>query len=320
MQKTVKFEKKFRMTLGCVWRNLSMHRNRRFLGPALACLVMTTAAWARDIAPIVTSDWLAKKLGDARLVIVDIRSAEQYKKGHIPGAVSAPLSLWSVASNGLNMELPSDNEIAARLARIGLAGDTSKSIIIVNRVETDFARADATRVAWTFMVAGLKDVGVLDGGYTRWVKENHPVSTDASIPTSVTYRGEMNKTSRASKSYVLKHIGKSIILDARIPEDFFGITAKPGHIKSALNLPTPWVFAADGRFKEEPELRAMAVGVLGKDMSKEILVYCGVGGYASTWWFILTQILGYRNVKVYDGSMEEWILDPDAPVATYSWN
>jgi thiosulfate/3-mercaptopyruvate sulfurtransferase len=64
----------------------------------------------------------------------------------------------------------------------------------------------------------------------------------------------------------------------------------------------------------------MASGVLGADKSKEIVVYCGVGGYSSTWWFLLTQILGYQNVKLYDGSFEEWSKDPKAPVESYRWH
>ena len=111
-----------------------------------------------------------------------------------------------------------------------------------------------------------------------------------------------------------------MIVDARIPEEYFGITLKEGHIKSAVNLPTPWVFTSAGTFLEIRSLEAMAENVIGTDRSKEVIVYCGVGGYASTWWFLLTQMLGYRNVRVYDGSIEEWIQDPDAPLSTYRWD
>ena len=64
----------------------------------------------------------------------------------------------------------------------------------------------------------------------------------------------------------------------------------------------------------------MATGVLGSNTSKEVILYCGVGGYAATWWYLLTQLFGYRNVKVYDGSMEEWLKEPNDPVTTYSWH
>jgi len=80
------------------------------------------------------------------------------------------------------------------------------------------------------------------------------------------------------------------------------------------------MFSKDGTYLKESDLRAMAEGVIGPNNSKEIIVYCGVGGYASTWWYVLTQILGYRNVKLYDGSMEEWLQDPSAPVSAFKWH
>lgn len=134
------------------------------------------------------------------------------------------------------------------------------------------------------------------------------------------YQATIDRSTAVSKSYVLSRIGKSVLLDGRSPEDYFGITSKPGHIKSAVNLPTPWIFNSDGTFIKEEDLRAIAAGVLGADKSTEIIVYCGVGGYASTWWFVLTQMFGYQNVKIYDGSMEEWLKDSNAPVSTYSWH
>jgi len=64
----------------------------------------------------------------------------------------------------------------------------------------------------------------------------------------------------------------------------------------------------------------MALGIVGRDKSREIIIYCGVGGYSSTWWFVLTELLGYTDVKIYDGSAQEWTRDPEAPVVKYRWN
>lgn len=294
-----------------------MHRKRSFLFLAGLFLFIPFAVWSRDVAPIVSTDWLAQNLANPKLVILDIRSPEQYKKGHIPGAVNMPLSAWAIGSNGLSLELPSEETLRGLLDKSGVDG--SSVVVVVNRTETDFSRADATRVAWTCMVAGVTNVAVLDGGHSKWAKEKKTVSTDTVAPKPVAYTGVENRSLVATKSYVLSKLGKSIIVDTRIPEDYFGITSKPGHIETAVNLPTPWAFAADGTFKSEMELRAMAAGVIGTNKSKETIVYCGVGGYASTWWFLLTQMLGYRNVKLYDGSMEDWIKEANAPTRTYGW-
>jgi thiosulfate/3-mercaptopyruvate sulfurtransferase len=297
-----------------------MHKINAQLFFCIVYFFVAASAWSRDIPPIISTDWLAQNLDNSEGIILDIRSAEQYKKGHIPGAISAPLSLWAVSIDNFTLELPPDPTLRDLLGKLGIAGDNSSTVVIVNRTETDFGRADPMRVAWTLMVTGVKNIAVLDGGYTKWAKENKPKSTDMAIPKPVAFTGVSDRSSLASKSDVLSRIGKAIIADARIPEDYFGITSKPGHIKSAVNLPFPWAFTSNGTLKSEEDLRAMLSGVIGSNPSKEIILYCGVGGYSSAWWYLLTQSFGYKNVKVYDGSFEEWVKDPNAPVETYRWH
>lgn len=271
-----------------------------------------------DMAPIVTTDWLLQNLTNPRVVALDIRTAAKYKKGHIPGSLNTPFSSWAISNNGLSIEVPSDQALRDILGKSGINPDSL--VVIVTGTETDFSRADATRVAWTCMLAGLRNVGVLDGGYNKWVKENKTVSTDTAQVEPTVYSGTIDRSMGVSKDYVLKNIGKSVLVDTRLPQDYFGITSKAGHIQSAVDLPTPWVFARNGTFVAEKELQSMAAGVVGTNKSEEIIVYCEVGGYASTWWFLLTQILGYQNVKIYDGSLEEWIKDPHAPLSQYRWH
>jgi thiosulfate/3-mercaptopyruvate sulfurtransferase len=296
--------------------------NRVIVSIAIAIAWVGSPVFAapRALPPIVSTTWLSQNLQDPRIIVLDIRGAEPYGKGHIPGSVSAPLKLWATASGGLTLELPAEETLTELIGKFGITDESANLVVIAGRTETDFGRADATRVAWTGMLAGLKNVAILDGGYTKWAKEDRPRSTDATVPAPVKYQGAINRSARATKSYVQSRLGKAIILDARIPEDFFGITSKPGHIKGAVNLPTPWVFSSDGTLREEAELRAMITGVLGQDTSREVLAYCGVGGFASTWWYLLSQVFGFKTVKVYDGSMEEWLKDTAAPVSTYTWH
>jgi len=93
-----------------------------------------------------------------------------------------------------------------------------------------------------------------------------------------------------------------------------GFCSKSGHIKGAVNLPTLQVYTKDGTFKDKAEIEAFASGVVGKDLSKEIINYCDSGKVATVWSFLLSELLGYRHVKDYDGSAEEWTKDPKAPV------
>ncbi len=268
------------------------------------------------MSPIVSTDWLAKNLDNS--VVLDIRAADQYSKGHIPGSLNTPLRLWAISNQGLTLELPSDKTLANLFGTFGI--HPSSRVIVVSGTETDFSRADATRVAWTCKVGGIENVAVLDGGYNQWFQDGKPVSVDAFRVTPYKYDGTIDRSSLISKNEVLNSIGASVIVDSRMPEEYFGVASQPGHIKAAINLPTPWVFSDSGAFREKRILLAMAEGVIGTDKSKEVIVYCGVGGYASTWWFLLTQMFGYRNVRLYDGSMEEWIKDPEAPVSAYRWD
>ncbi|MDR1726765.1 MAG: hypothetical protein LBT74_02350 [Acidobacteriota bacterium] len=275
------------------------------------------AATARDIEPVVSTEWLEQNLGRADLTVLDVRAPERYAKGHVPGAVNVPTGLWAPSGEGFTLELPSDATLQELLGKAGVTA--ARPVVVVNHTESDFARSDATRVAWTLLVAGVRSVAVLDGGSTKWEREKRPSSTEAAQPQPVTYDGKISRSSVATKAQVLRRSKKSILLDTRTTEDYFGVTDPKGHIKGAKSLPIPWQYTRGGSLAAVPTLRAMVEGVTGKDRSREVIVYCGVGGFASAEWYIMTEILGYKDVKVYDGSWEEWAKDPAAPVAAYVW-
>jgi thiosulfate/3-mercaptopyruvate sulfurtransferase len=183
-----------------------------------------------------------------------------------------------------------------------------------------FGLANANRVADTLIYAGVKDVAILDGGYPKWVAEGRAATKEVPALNPVKYQGKVNKAMFVPIDYVKKHVEKAIIIDARDSDVYFGATIEPfankaGHIPSARSLPAPWIWdlnADNGTYmyKDSETLRAVAYGVIGQSAdpkSQEIIVYCGVGGYASSWWFVLTQVLGCQNVKIYDGAAQEWV-------------
>lgn len=278
----------------------------------------SAAVNTEDMSAIVSTEWLVGNLNKPGFVVLDIRPVDQFSIGHIPGSLNAPFRLWAISQEGLSLELPPDRRLRNLLGTFGI--HPSSRVVVVSGTETDFARADATRVAWTCKVGGIENVAVLSGGYPQWVKDGKAISTDTFRITPFKYNGNVDRSSSISMTEVLSKIGKAAIVDTRTPDDFFGITVKTGHIKGAVNLPAPWAFTPEGTFRDKQILLAMAEGVIGKDRNQEVIVYCEVGGYASTWWFLLTQVLGYPNVKIYDGSIEEWVKDPDAPVSMYRWD
>jgi len=287
----------------------------------LSMLTLTPYSFSltsRSLPAIVSAQWLEQNLKNPKLVIVDIRSRELFDKSHIPGAIHAPFPDWVRHNEQRMLELPSEKEMSDLLGNLGISSDSL--VVVVNKTDTDWNRSDATRVAWTCIISGIMNASVLDGGYNLWMKTGKPVTTDFSRPISKPYNGVADRSSLVLKPEVMNKVGRSILLDTRLPEDYFGAATDKGHIQSAVNLPAPWAFTPGGTFRDPDDLKAMALGVIGQNMRQEIILYCEVGGFASTWWFILSEVLQYPNVKLYDGSFQEWSIDPEAPVTLFRWN
>lgn len=280
-------------------------------------LTVPFALSARDVNPIVSTDWLEKNLANPNLITVDIRKVEDYKVGHIPNAINVIYGSWAIMKGGLRNELPPTDDLLDVISSAGIGADSI--VVVVGKTDTVPDRTDISRVAWTLKYAGVENVAILDGGYSKWMADKKAVSTDVVKPKPKSYQGKVNEDFFAKKDYVMNSIGKAAIVDVREPDFFQGkkrldFVAKPGRIKGAVNLPTSQAFTKDGTFKSKEELADLAANAVGKDASREIIVYCDTGKVATAWAFIMTEVLGYKNVKDYDGSTEEWMKDPKAPV------
>jgi len=280
------------------------------------------------ISPIISTDLLADIVDDPGIKVIDIREKKEYEKGHIPSAVNVPFNLWSTERNGLLLELLNKEELFSLIGKTGIKKDSK--LVIVNNTDNAHALTDAARVAVTLIYAGINNVSILNGGYSNWIKENRPVSKRSVKQVPVKYRGTINKNIFVNKKYVLNSIGKSILIDARAPECYFGLTDKPfgmkisfndrlGHIPTAKCLPTPWIWDEDGTYRNFMDLGGIVASIAGKNKLKEIIIYCGVGGNSAGWWYLLTRIMGYKNVKYYNGSMQEWSKDPETPLVINRW-
>ncbi len=291
-------------------------------------IVMPAAVLAQGLSPITSTDELSKSLNDPTVVVLDIRKVENYKAGHIPGAIGIFYNSLAPGKGDMQNQLPEDDDLIDLLSESGIQPDSQ--VVVYGTTGTGADRVNVTRVAWTLKYAGLQKVSVLSGGMEKWsVREERELSTETVKPKSKDYEGTFNKGVLATKDYVKAQIGKSIIVDTREPAFFSGeqklpFVAKAGRIKGAVNLPTIQVFdkyppgehmeQCCWTYKDVDALKNMATGVVGNDLTKEIIVYCDSGRVASTWWFILSEVLGYKNVKNYDGSMEEWSKDETAPI------
>jgi len=297
---------------------------------------------ARSIDPIVSTEWLEAQLpsggvpgapgaegpaGPDTPVIIDIREPHLYEAGHIPGAISipfSPVSDWATSTDELLMELPVDEDLFKVVGEWGMTTDSR--VVLVGTLEPapapPYALSDAPRVAATLIYAGVKNVAVLEGGYPKWAGEGKLSTTAVPEVCPLAYSGSVAAGMFVPTEYVRDHIGTAAIVDGRDPDQYFGVTVCPfagvkGHIPTARNLPAAWMWEEDGSYRPIEVLEQMAAGVLGQRRDVEVITYCGVGGYAAAWWYVLTQILGYTDVKIYDGAAEAWA--KDNAMVLYSW-
>jgi len=266
----------------------------------------------RGIDPVVSTEWLAQNSKLENLVILDVRPAENYESGHIPGSVNAPVARWITERDGLDLELPEKEDL---FSLIGACGITESSLVVLVSAlpgpgEPPYPLADCNRVADTLIYAGVKNVAVLDGGYDKWVAEGRQVTADMPKIKAVAYTGTVKEDMFVPLDYVQSRIGKAVLIDARDAAVYAGeiiepYTTKGGHIPTAKSLPARSIWNENWLYKDKDELSRLASAAIG-GRDNEVIIYCGVGGYASSWWFVLTQMLGYQNVKFYDGSAQEW--------------
>ncbi len=274
-------------------------------------------------SPVVSNAWLESHLDSPDVVVVDVRTADEYQAGHIRNAVNSPFevpfSAWVTMRDDLLLELPDASDLFEVLGGLGITKH-SRVVIVTSNGDPPYPLANATRVAVTMAYAGVPSVSILDGGYPQWVAEGRVTTTAVPTIDPSTYRGSVDDDLVVDTDYVATSIGRSLIVDARDANVYSGEVVEPwaekaGHIPSALSLPATSIWNGDGTYKSRSELEAIAEQVVGERSSdREIIVYCGVGGYASSWLFVLSDILGYRDVKLYDGSAQEWVRYHDMEV------
>lgn len=267
--------------------------------------------------PVVTADWLYNNLDNPSVFILDIRKIEDYKEGHIPGAVSLTYAAWRTMKEKMDCQLPEKDELSDTICSSGISAETH--VVIVGNTDSFRQLVNSTRVAWTLKYAGVKQPTILDGGYKKWFEKNYPVAKDWVKRPKSNYKCKWNENVLATKDYIMSNLKELAIVDTRTEKLYRGEISDPmlkrkGHIPGAVNLPFSLVFHKDGTFTNTDVLKYIALYSVGSNLGKRIVVLCCTGQFASSWWFALSEILGYQDVRIYDGSMEEWCRDESAPL------
>jgi len=282
----------------------------------LVFLFLPLRSWSQNMGPIVATGWLESNLSRPGLVILDVRRVEDYRNGHIPGAINLFYRAWAFKKNHLYAEIPDQDDLFEMIGSAGIRPDTW--VVVVGSTKNLQEQVHGARVACTLKFAGVKTVAILDGGFDKWVLELRKTSMIIPKAKSTIFKGNIRETLFADKEYVLSHWGEITLLDVREKEYYSGekkldCVEKAGRIPGALNLPTSWAFTAAGTFLERKPLIALAESVVGRDRNRGIVTYCDTGQCCPTWALLLKEVLGYQQVRIYDGGLQEWMSDPNVP-------
>ena len=279
----------------------------------LMTFAFAIAAWAQD--PLISVDTLATQLKDPNLVILHVGSPTDYAAGHLPGArlvTLADISVTGLMANGeraLRLEMPPMDKLQAALLKLGIT-NTSQVVIYP---ATDSVQS-ATRVWFTFDYVSLP-ARLLDGGLAAWKAKELKTTTelaDFAAATALKLTPRPEQIVDAAWLNAHRTDPGLVILDARLPEFYTGENSgqmpRAGHIAGAWNLPFPNLLTPTKQFIPRKQLGEH----LGNGST--IVTYCHIGQQASVLYFA-ARLTG-KNVKLYDGSFQDWSSRPDLPVAT----
>ena len=269
---------------------------------------------------LVTTDWLAEHLDDAGVVVAEVdEDPDLYEDGHIPGAVK--LHWKDDLQNALVRDVVSKEQFERLMGERGISNSTT--VVLYGDKNNWFA----AYAYWYLKVYGHEDVRLLDGGRQKWIDEGRGMTIALPTPVPVSYTApELDETIRVRRDDVLAGLGDPgiALVDVRSPQEYAGELVAPpgyeqegasraGHIPGARSIPWATAVCDDGTFKDVEELREIYAS-RGITPDKEIRAYCRIGERSAHTWFVLRELLGYENVRNYDGSWTEWGNLVDVPI------
>jgi thiosulfate/3-mercaptopyruvate sulfurtransferase len=279
---------------------------------------MVEGEYAKPV--LVSTDWVAEHLDDPSVVVAEVdENPDLYDEGHIPGAVK--LHWKDDLQDALKRDLVDKATFEQLMAERGIGNSTT--LVLYGDKNNWFA----AYAYWYVRTYGHADVRILNGGRQKWIDEGRELTTQAPSRAPATYTAkERDESIRAYRDQVRDWLGAPgrALVDVRSPGEYAGDLIAPpgyeqegaqraGHIPTAASIPWATAVRDDGTFKSADELREI-YGAKGITPDKEIVAYCRIGERSAHTWFVLRELLGYENVKNYDGSWTEWGNLVDVPI------
>ncbi len=295
------------------------------LGTNLALL--STAPAADDVQPLVDVAWVKSNAARDDVRLLDIRnkigggSAAVFAEGHIPGSVYSDYLQdgWRSQRDGVPGQLPPVADLEALIGGLGIGNDDH--VVIVAAGASALEMGSATRVYWTFKVLGHDAVSILDGGYRAYSADpSNPVASGPSIPEATVFAADFRPEMVADSNDVAAAMkAGTTLVDNRPTAQYLGQSShpaaqRPGTIPGAVSVPESQLTDGDGRFVSSGRVSELlqAAGVGAEE--EGAITFCNTGHWASLGWFAQSEILGRKNVRLYDGSMVDWSAQSDLPI------
>ena len=289
------------------------------------CVAPTaTAPAAEEAAPaaatpasdaLVDTAWVQANLDGENVRLLDIGGdPEAYNAGHLPGAIFLPLNDLTNPEDSTRGQILTQDQLSTVMSNLGVENDDTLVLYDGNR------NLLAARAYWVFRYYQHEgDIRLYNGGSTKWTADGQALSTEAVTTEPTTYvAGEADPVIRTTSEYVLEHIDDEnvAVCDTRSPGEHAGTDVRAergGHIPGSVNLDWSVTVNDDGTFKDAAFLSDLYAKA-GFTPDKEVITYCQTGVRGAHTWFVLKELLGFPNVRNYDGSWEEWGNNPELPI------
>ena len=268
---------------------------------------------------LVTAQWVEDNLDTDGIVLIEVdEDTTAYDKGHIRGAIK--LDWTTDLQDQVRRDFVNKQQFEALLSERGVSNDDT--VVLYGGNNNWFA----AYAYWYFKLYGHQDVKLMDGGRKKWELDSRELTDEAPTRERTTYTAtEQDRSIRAFRDDAVAAIGVQNLIDVRSPDEYAGRLLAPahlpqeqaqraGHIPTSLNVPWSKNCNDDGTFKSDDELRKLYDEV-GIDDSKDTIALCRIGERSSLTWFVLNELLGFKNVKNYDGSWTEYGSLVGVPVA-----
>jgi thiosulfate/3-mercaptopyruvate sulfurtransferase len=275
-------------------------------------------SYAKDV--LVSSDWVAEHLHDDGVVLAEVdENTDLYEEGHIPGAVK--LHWKDDLQDPIERDIVDKDSFEQLLGERGIGNDTT--VVLYGDKNNWFA----AYAYWYLKIYGHESIRILDGGRQKWIDESRDLTTNGPAPVAASYAAkDADESIRARRDQVLGWLGAGdrALVDVRSPQEYSGEllappgyeqegAARAGHIPSAQSIPWAQAVKDDGTFKSADDLRELYRGK-GVTEDKKVTAYCRIGERSAHTWFVLHELLGFEDVRNYDGSWTEWGNLVDVPI------